>query len=90
MTMLGRAKQIAEGWKNYIVKNNDVEVVAKARLEICGACPSNSINAKSKGYKSVRTDEHCIECGCPLVSKTRCLSCDCPLKKWLAHDGEKS
>lgn len=83
---MSRIKQIAEGWKNVIVKNNRAEIVAEHRLAICASCPSHSENAKTNGYKSIRTDAHCIECGCPLISKTRCLSCDCPLKKWLADD----
>lgn len=84
--MLGRMKQIAEGWKNVVVKNTHAEDVASKRLQICLSCPSHSVNAKKTGtYKSARVDDHCIECGCPLISKTRCLSCDCPLKKWLAE-----
>lgn len=89
--MLSKARQIAEGWKNYVVKKPDVEAVAKQRLEICSTCPKHSQNAKGTGYTSIRQDDHCTECGCPLMSKTRCMSCDCPLKKWLAQDdGEKS
>lgn len=83
--MLERLKNIAEGWKNTIVRDDNVEEIAKARLLICERCPKHSKNAKAQGYKSIRTDDHCTECGCPLVSKTRCVSCDCPLKKWLAQ-----
>ena len=85
--MLEKAKQIAEGWTNTIVKKDEVEEVASRRLAICADCPHHSNNAKTlKGYKSVRVDDHCTKCGCPLMSKTRCTSCECPEKKWLAED----
>lgn len=74
-------KQIAEGWKNVVIKDEDVEAVAKIRLEICRQCPFHSSNAKTK-----RPDEHCTKCGCPLISKTRCMTCSCPENKWVAHE----
>jgi len=54
--------------------------VSEQRMAICKVCPFNSENAE--GYKSFRTDEHCIECGCTLLPKTKCLSCSCPKDKW--------
>lgn len=77
-------RQIAEGWKNTVIKNEDVEKVANARLLICRDCEKHS----SKN-KTIRPDEHCTECGCPLISKTRCMTCECPLKKWKAHEHSK-
>ena len=55
-------------------------------MEICRVCKFNSENRKKEGYKTVRLDEHCTNCGCTLSAKTACLSCECPLeeKKWNA------
>lgn len=78
-------KPIIEGWKNTVFKKPDVEEVATARMEICNKCVKQSVNAKAiSGYSSVRPDIHCVECGCPLMSKTRALSASCPLNKWNA------
>ena len=55
------------------------------RMEICEQCPHHSENAKKlNGYKTVRPDAHCTNCGCTLAAKTKCLSCECPLKRWEA------
>lgn len=80
-------KQIFEGWKNHLAPEEylkeTINTVSQERLAICRSCPFNSINAKKAGtYKSFRTDEHCTDCGCPLLSKTKCLSCHCPQNKW--------
>jgi len=61
--------------------------VSEERLLICRGCPYNSKVAEKQGtYNGVRPDEHCLKCGCPLISKTKCLSCLCPLEqpKWQA------
>lgn len=79
--------QIYEGWRNKLIPpahmKNFIEVTSKTRTDICWGCEHHSENAKKKGYKSVRPDHHCVECGCTLAAKTRCLSCKCPLDKWL-------
>jgi hypothetical protein len=81
--------QIYEGWRNKLVPpahlKNMIELTSKSRTDICLGCEHHSENAKrNKGYKSIRPDHHCVECGCMLSAKTRCLSCECPLKKWEA------
>ena len=83
-------KQIFEGWKNHLAPSEylkeKVQEVSDERLIICRQCPFNSNNAKAAGtYKSFRRDEHCTDCGCPLISKTKCLSCHCPQDKWGAE-----
>ena len=76
-------KGILEGSWNSILVKDSIEKVAKYRMDICLNCPYNSNAAKrNAGYKTVRPDLHCIQCGCDLHLKTRCLSCACPLKKW--------
>lgn len=76
--------EILEGFTNNLLKEEHVELIAQKRLEICRACPKNSVNAKKEGHKTIRKDEHCIECGCVLAYKTRVLSQACPLGKWEA------
>ena len=81
--------QIYEGWRNKLIPpahlKNMIELASKSRTDICLGCEHHSENARrNKGYKTVRPDHHCVECGCVLSAKTRCLSCACPLKKWEA------
>lgn len=77
--------QIYEGWRNKLFPPEDlkglIKQVSEQRLAICRGCSYNSIN---RGKHSIRFDEHCTECGCPLDAKTKCLSCSCGLTppKW--------
>jgi hypothetical protein len=54
--------------------------VSEERLAICRSCPFHSSN-----FNSIRPDEHCTDCGCSLILKTKCLSCACPQSKWVAE-----
>jgi len=78
-------KQIIEGWRNKLIPPSHlkqaIEDVATLRLDICRNCEYNSINNRKD---TLRWDEHCIDCGCPLSAKTRCLSCHCSISppKW--------
>lgn len=90
-------KQIFEGWKNHLAPSDylkeKITEVSDERLAICRQCPFNSVNAKANGYKSFRTDEHCTDCGCPLITKTKSLSSHCPQNKWgaeITHEEEKT
>lgn len=80
-------KQIFEGWRNHIhppeYLKEKIEEVSATRLSICDTCPFNSKNAQLNGYKTLRRDEHCTECGCNLIAKSKCLSCKCPKDYWL-------
>lgn len=79
-------QHIIEGWRNHIIPperlkkailQNSVE-----RLLICKKCEFNSRNTRS-----LRPDEHCTICGCPLIALTKCLSCNCSIEnepKWEA------
>lgn len=89
--MLEQAKQIAEGWKNVLIKDEDVEKMAKEREAICNVCIYQSENAKVlSAYKTIRPDIHCTKCGCPLLGKVRSPQTECPIKKWLAHGSKES
>lgn len=53
------------------------------RRAICAGCPYFSENAKkSELYATMRTDEHCIMCGCNIKAKTACLTCNCGIEKY--------
>jgi len=95
-------REIFEGWRNHILPPSHmkerIQAISEERLSICRGCPFHSSN--KKGYQTLRKDEHCTDCGCPLISKTKCLSCSCPQDKWAAeltpeeeqiiHDDEKN
>jgi len=72
---------IYEGWKNHLLPSEKlkekIEEVSNYRLSICRECPFHS----SK-HNTMRKDEHCTSCGCPLITKTKSLSSSCPKEKW--------
>lgn len=76
--------EIWEGWRNHLVPparlKEHILQVSEERMIICRDCDLHS----SRHYTPLRPDEHCTECGCPLIAKTKCLSCECGIKKWLA------
>jgi hypothetical protein len=77
--------QIYEGWKNKLLPDRElkdiIDSTTKERIKICNSCEFHSSNRV--GYKSLRPDAHCTNCGCTLSAKTACLSCQCPLNKWM-------
>jgi len=76
-------KQILEGLKNKIFKQEHVEAVAKERWEQhCVRC--ESLDRDGKKCTVSRTQPCCGECGCSLGLKIRSLSSSCPLNKWHA------
>ena len=80
--------EIYEGWKNKLLPAADmknlIEDISNQRKLICDGCEWQSTNRKIiHGYKTVRPDVHCVNCGCTLDDKRKCLSCSCPLKKWV-------
>jgi hypothetical protein len=58
-------------------------------MVICRSCPHNSNNQPKVGLAVLRTDEHCLACGCTLAAKTKCFSCECPLNKWEAFASQE-
>lgn len=77
--LIGTLKGISVGLYNSVVLNEQVEEMAKERLSICARCPHNSEVARAKGQKIFRPDNHCLDCGCDLVLKTRYPAAECPL-----------
>lgn len=81
-------KHIIEGIKNSVFVREEVEAIAKERMEICAVCPKNSANSDKeffdpgKYYSSKRPDVHCTMCACNLHAKVRSLHTSCPIDKW--------
>lgn len=84
-------REIWEGWRNDALPpeklKESIRLLAAERLEICRACPINSINMawKDKSILSkLRPDEHCTNCLCTLSKKTKVPKAECPLDppKW--------
>ena len=63
--------EIIIGWKNYVVKDPEIEKQAESRMLICTGC--DKLNKKNN---------RCIVCGCFMVAKTRNPKSTCPLNKW--------
>jgi len=85
---LWKAKgQILEGITNSIFKREDVEEIAKYRINICKFCDLYTEN--DKGCMVNGTAPCCNQelggCGCSLKFKTRSLSSDCPKGYWKAE-----
>ena len=79
---LGNLDKIAEGIKNKIFKNDDVEAVAKLRWMECKLCPL--LDKKGKSCAVPRTQPCCSDCGCSISLKIRSMSSDCPKGRWNA------
>jgi len=80
-------KEIYEGWTNHLFSDDEyINRMSEARLHICDICPKHS-----KFHETpLRFDDHCTDCGCTLVAKTKCLSCECPIGKWKAVNDIKN
>lgn len=75
-------KQIMEGVKNSIIRDQFVEQVSRERYKICDTCPDKDTEGKDCAVP--KTNPCCSLCGCSLSFKTRSLSSDCPAGKWAA------
>ena len=75
-------KQIAEGIKNSIIRDQFVEEVAEDRMSICLNCPN--IDKEGSNCLVPKTQPCCSLCGCSLSLKTRSLSSECPDDHWPA------
>ncbi len=73
-------KQILEGIKNKIFKQEHVEAEAELRWKICAEC--NSLDREGSKCMVSGTQPCCAQCGCSLGFKLRSLSSSCPLGKW--------
>ena len=75
-------KEIFEGIKNSVMKDQFIESVSIQRMGICKKCPE--LDLKGKKCDVPGTQPCCGNCGCSLKFKTRSLSSECPTGKWKA------
>lgn len=62
--------EIYNGWKNLAFPNQEVEIEAKRRIEICVGCDK------------FRKNKSCAKCGCYMPAKVRSSKSVCPISKW--------
>jgi len=79
-------KQIWEGLKNNIFKQEHIEEVYEERNNICRSC--ENFDQTGDGCAIPTTAPCCNKntggCGCSLSIKLRSLSTECPIGKWKA------
>lgn len=67
--VIGKVKQMAQGWWYVIWTDRRIEHLAAQRAAVCGACAHN-------------TGTKCGLCGCPLKAKMRSPASTCPDGRW--------
>jgi len=80
-------KEIYDGIKNSVIRDDFVEDVAAKRMVLCKQCPE--IDLEGSKCEVPGTQPCCSNCGCSLGFKTRALSTECPLGEWKAIMTEK-
>tara|TARA_R100001443_G_scaffold17970_1_gene28617 strand:+ start:1133 stop:1429 length:297 start_codon:yes stop_codon:yes gene_type:complete len=75
-------KQIYEGIKNSVMRDEFVEKISMKRMAICKECLE--IDLKGSKCEVPGTQPCCGNCGCSLAFKTRALSSHCPIGEWQA------
>lgn len=65
--------KIIEGFTNLIIKDKEVEIIAKQRLDICNECPF---------MQTLLGLKFCGWCQCSIQMKTRSPNSECPIGKW--------
>ena len=73
-------KQIMEGIKNSVIRDEFVEEIASTRMDICTSCVYKDVEGKECMVPG--TQPCCSLCGCSLEFKTRSLSAECPDDRW--------
>jgi len=86
-TIWKNRKEIMEGVKNSMIRDEFVESIAEHRNEICTSC--EHIDLKGKECAVPGTQPCCSPCGCSLKFKTRALSTECPDGRWFSLISEE-
>ena len=68
-------KQILEGIKNSVFKEENIENIAAERMQVCNSCPL--IDREGSKCAIPGTAPCCGACGCKLSFKVRSLSSEC-------------
>lgn len=69
LSNLKKGKEIYEGFKNLLFRDEEIEKEAEEKLKTCFSCSS-------------RKENKCAKCGCLIAAKARSPKSECPLKKW--------
>lgn len=84
-------KDIVDGFSYMVVKDSEVEKVAKQRAKKCAVCPHADYINKHKSTVIVGSDVYsvksmkCKVCGCALSAKVRAMDSECPRGFWGAR-----
>mgnify|MGYP003631721557 CR=1 FL=1 len=71
---MSQIKNILDGWRNAFLKDDEIEALARIRLDACENCPSSKENIIDLVI--------CGSCGCPLLAKSRAPEDLCPRGRW--------
>lgn len=74
--------EILNALKNTFFSSKEMKINLLKRKRWCNKCLHNSKNLKTKGYKTLRLDEHCTLCKCNLFLKQRSEISRCPNNYW--------
>lgn len=78
-----KKNMILEGIKNNIFKKEDVEVIARQRMDICRSNACGFYDAQGISEKVIIQGlPSCAHCGCNLRIATHSLAYRCPVGKW--------
>lgn len=83
---MSKVLNILSGWKNYLIKNEVTEELARERMEVC---MGSNVKPACEKYKMLKILNikfmGCEICGCPVDKKVRSTEKDnkCDLNKWL-------
>lgn len=75
---LQKLQDIAEGIKNFVFNDAEIEALALPRLQVCGGCLYIRELAKVNGVPVLQ----CTVCTCLTALKTRVKEEVCPKGKW--------
>jgi len=76
--LLNKSHNIVQGYSNLLFKSEEVEKMAKARYDVCLACP------KKQPLIVINGVQHyiCTLCTCPIDAKVRAPDEVCPKGDW--------
>lgn len=83
----GKVQDIISGFSYLVIKDTEIEKVARKRAEVCGSCPHARYDKKVNTIIVGETVHKikgmfCNLCGCSLSAKVRSENDYCPLRKW--------
>ena len=70
---------VLEAAKNNIIKDEEIEKLAKKRLKICETSGENGGYCENHSQTKI---PFCRNCGCPLFMRTKSTKYGCPIGKW--------